>query len=150
MKVKKEKSKAFISFCKKHDIDPDRVPEVMSFQAACKLRKINPKKLPVVKHLPVEHRKRIIADYKLTIIAEALRNNSRVDYNDTNQAKWYALFRVKASTKRKSGFGLSYDGYGGWSTVSVVGVRLCFHDWNIAKFFGIRFLALHKDHHLYT
>lgn len=145
-----KKSKRFIALCKKYGVDPDKVPEILSFEAACKDRKVDPKKLPVVRSLPRRHQKRQIADYKLTIIAEALREGKTVNYNDTDQYKYFALFEVKANDKKPSGFGLSCVGCDGWDAVSDVGVRLCFHDWNVAKFFGMHFISLHRDHHLYT
>ena len=148
--MEQKKSKAFLNFCKKIDVNPDNVPEVMSFEAACKDRKVDPKKLPVVTGLPARHRKFIISGYKLAIIAEAIRGGKTANYNDTNETKYFPVFKVKADSKRTSGFGLSYSYYGGWGTDSSVGVQLCFPNWDMQRFFAERFLSLHKDYHLYT
>jgi hypothetical protein len=144
-----KKTSKFIKLCKKYGVDPDKVPEILSFEAACKVLRLNPKKLPIVTGIPARHRKRNISDYKLTIIAEAIRGKDKLNYNDTNQAKWFPYFRVKADAKRPSGFGLSFNYYGSWYSYSDVGVRLCFLEWNQAKFFGMHFLKLHEEHHLY-
>jgi hypothetical protein len=144
------KSKKFIALCKKYGVDPEMVPEVLSFEAACKIVGVSPKKLPGVSRVRVKDRKRIIADHKLTIIAEALRGDYVPNYNDTSERKYFAWFQVKADAKRTSGFGLSYHVCVLWSSSSRVGVRLCFPNWDQAKFFGTHFLKLHTDHHLYT
>ena len=144
-----EKSKKFIKLCAKYGVDPENVPEVLDFESACKITGNDPGKLPIVKEIPPKHRNRIVADYKLSIIAEAL-GGGNPDYTDTNQYKYFPYFEVKADKKRKSGFGLSYCGYVSWYSISVVGVRLCFPNWDQAKFFGNHFIGLHKDHQLLT
>ncbi|TMI67947.1 MAG: hypothetical protein E6H09_23505 [Bacteroidetes bacterium] len=145
-----KKSKRFIALCKKYGVDPEKVPEVLTFESACKAVGVSPKKLPGVSHLPVRHRKRLVADYKLTIVAEALRGGKKANYNDSGEFKYFPVFRVKASEKKPSGFGLSCGDYVFWYSDSFVGVRLCFPTWDQAKFFGMHFLKLHTDHHLYT
>jgi hypothetical protein len=145
-----KKSKRFIALCKKYGVDPERVPEVLTFESACKSVGGSSKKLPGVSHLPKKHRKRLIADYKLTIIAEALRGGKKANYHDKNEYKYFPWFVVKADEKRPSGFGLSCVGCAYRGSDSGVGVRLCFPTWDQAKFFGMHFLKLHTDHHLYT
>lgn len=146
-----EKSKAFLKLCKKYGVNPDNVPEVLSFEDGCKITGDDPKKLPIVTGIAVRHRKHIIADYKLSIIAEAIKGkNVKADYTNTDERKYNALFEVKATKKQPSGVGLSSDGCVHWDALSLVGVRLCFPNWDMAKFFGCHFLGLHTDHHLYT
>ncbi len=144
------KSKTFIKLCKKYGVNPDNVPEVLSFEDACKITKDDPKKLPVVTGIAARHRKRIVADYQLSIIAEALKGNKKPNYNNTGEYKYNAVFVVKAGKKDPSGVGLSCHVCDGWLSDSHVGVRLCFPNYDIAKFFGQHFIALHTDHHLYT
>jgi hypothetical protein len=103
-----KKTAAFKRLCKKHDVDPELIPEITSFEDACLATGRDPKKLPGVTSIPKEHRKRIIADYKLTIIAEALREGKQVDYTNQN-SKYFPVFKVQADEERPSGFGLSYD-----------------------------------------
>ena len=84
-----KKSKRFIALCKKYGVDPEKVPEVLTFESACKAVGVSPKKLPGVSHLPVRHRKRLVADYKLTIVAEALRGGKKANYNDSGEFKYF-------------------------------------------------------------
>jgi hypothetical protein len=148
--MQQSKSKKFITLCKKYGVDPDNVAEVLNFEDACKITKDNPKKLPIVTGIAKRHQKRQIADYKLSIIAEAMRGGGKADYNDAGEGKYFAVFRVKADKKRPSGFGLSCGYYDLWASGSAVGVRHCFLNSDQAIFFGKHFLALHIDHHLYT
>jgi hypothetical protein len=144
-----QKSKKFIALCKKYGVNPDVVPEVMDFEAACKITGDDPTQLPIVEHVAARHQKRLLSDYKLSIIAEALKDNKKVDYT-TNQFKYNSVFRVKATKKNPSGVGLSYGDYDYWRASSGVGVRLCFPNRDTESFFGQHFLGLHTDHQLYT
>lgn len=148
--MQKSKSKEFIKLCKKYGVDPNNVEEVPSFEAACKITGDDPKKLPVVSGIALRHRKRNVADYKLSIIADALRGDWKPDYTNPNEWKYHAVFTVKANKKNTSGSGLSYHGYDCWYTRSYVGVRLCFPNYDTAKFFGCHFIKLHEDHHLFN
>ena len=145
-----EKSKKFIQLCKKYQVDPDNIPEILSFEDACKVTGDDPARLPAVIGIPLKHQKRLMADYKLSIIADALRNNKPPDYNNLDEDKYFALFSVEANKKKPSGFGLSFSDYVYWYTASGVGVRLCFPTRELTIFFGKHFIDLHKDHHLYT
>lgn len=145
-----EHTKPFIQLCKKYGVNPDNIPvEVLSFEEGCKLTGENPKKLPIVTGIPVRHRKHIVADYKLTIIAEAMKSKQLANYTDGSD-KYHAVFVVNATKKQPSGSGLSYRGYDLWFSLSYVGVRFCFPNYDMAKFFGCHFLGLHTDFHLYT
>lgn len=144
-----KKSAAFKKLCKQHGVDPEAIPEITSFEEACAATGRDPNKLPGVSELPTEHQKRIIADYKLTIIADALREGKNVDYTNTN-SKYFPYFQVKADKERPSGFGLSYDVNDGWLSCASVGVRLCFPTWELAEYFGKQFIDLHTDHQLLT
>jgi hypothetical protein len=144
------KSAEFKKLCKQHDVDYTLIPEVKSFEEACEKLGIDPTKLPTVKGLSPRYQKRLIADYKLSVIADALREGKDVDYTDTDKYKYFPVFSVQASEDKPSGFGLSSDYYDGWASVSSVGVRLCFPNRDLAKYFGKQFIELHKDHHLLT
>lgn len=148
--MQKLKSKKFLALCKKYGVDPEKVREVLSYEEACKIIGVNPKKLPLVSDIPVRHRKRIVADYKLSIIAEALRDKKKPNYNDTNEEKYFPYFRVRANKAKPSGFGLSCDGHDLWRSGTTVGSRLCFQNADTARFFGCHFLKLHIDHQLFT
>lgn len=143
-------SKSFLKLCTKYGVDANNIPvEITSFEKACKAQGFDPKKLPGVSRLPKRHQKRIIADYKLTIIAEAMKGGKHANYTDGSW-KYWPVFLVKADDKRPSGFGLSCFDCGGWYSHASVGVRLCFPNSDQAIFFGKHFLKLHTDHHLLT
>ncbi len=155
--MQQQKSKEFLRLCKKYGVNPDNVNEVLSFEAACKITGDDPKKLPIVSGIALRHRKRIIADHKLTVIAEALKTDltgktkERIDVDYTSSDwKYFARFLVKANKDKRSGSGLSYYDSDHWTSHSYVGVRLCFNNSDTAIFFGKHFQKLHEDHHLYT
>lgn len=157
--MQQQKSKEFLRLCKKYGVNPDNVNEVLSFEAACKITGDDPKSLPVVTKCATRHQKRLISDYMLSIIAEALKTDLSgkehvrrdVDYTNSDEYKYHPVFWVNATKKKQSGSGLSYDDCGGWYSHSYVGVRLCFGgNRDAAIFFGKHFLKLHEDHHLYT
>ena len=148
--MENKKSKKFITLCKKYGVDPDNIAnEVLSFEDACKIKGENPKHLPLVGKISERHRKRIIVDYKLSIIAEALRSDKTADYTNSSEVKYCPYFQVKADKKRPSGFGLSYGGCVVWYSDSTVGVRLCFENRDTEIFFGKHFIKLHEEHQLY-
>lgn len=119
-----KKSKKFLKVCKSLGLDPNTIPEIMSFEKACKMRKIKPV-LPIVNHLPERHRARQIADYKLAIITEAfnLQPDGTVwepNYNDDSEWKYEPRFWIDADAKNPSGFGL----LGARTTMAGVRTRL--------------------------
>jgi hypothetical protein len=144
------KSKEFIDLCESYEVDPDNVPEITSFEAACKVTGDDPESLPDVSRCATRHQKRMISDYKLSIIADALRGGKNVDYTNGSEWKHFPVFTVEADNERPSGFGLSFDCYDDWLAFSFVGVRLCFQNEDVAIFFGKHFLSLHVDHQLLT
>lgn len=147
--MEKVKSEEFIKLCKEYGVNPDNVPEVLSFEAACKITGDDSEKLPGITDINPKHSKRVVSDYKLSIIAEALGGGDP-DYTDMGQYKYNAVFEVDADEDRKSGFGLSFGVFDGWLSRSSVGVRLCFPTRDQARFFGKHFIGLHKDHQLLT
>jgi len=153
------KSKEFLQLCKQYGVNPDNVNEVLSFDAACEITGDDPNSLPIVSNCAARHQNRLISDYQLSIIAEALKTDltgedkkrKDVDYTNNNEYKYNAVFLVKATEDNRSGSGLSFDGCDFWLSVSTVGVRLCFGDnKDAAIFFGKHFLPLHIHHQLYT
>ena len=147
-----QKSTEFIKLCEKYEVDPDQVPEILSFEDACKVTGDDPAALPVVTGVAVRHQKRQIADHKLSIIAEALRGGvgKECDYTNRNEWKYFPVFEVQADKDRPSGFGLSFGVCDHWAASSYVGVRLCFQNEDVAAFFGKHFIDLHTDHQLLT
>lgn len=144
-----KQSAAFKKFCKKIGVDPNAIPEINSFEDACKVTGDDPKALPIVKHLPVARRKPVIALFKLEIITAALNGQWRADYTNYDEWKYFPYFKVKADSKRTSGFGLSFDVNDYWFTYTHVGVRLCFKTSDLARYAGHKFLDLYEDAYLF-
>jgi len=144
------KSKKFITLCKKYGVNPDKVNEVMSFEQACEITGDDPTQLPIVDKVAVRHQKRLIADYKLSIITEALRDNKRPDYNNADQWKYFPVFEVHATKENPSGSSLSFFLDFFWRRNASVGVRLCTLNSDSTRFSALHFAELHKDHQLYT
>ena len=117
--------------------------KVKSFEDACQLLGIEPN-VPEVSMLPDNHQKAIVAHYKLVIIAEAINEGWKPNWDNWDERKYYPWFNMSSS----SGAGLSYDGFGRWGTGSGVGSRLCFKTWELAEYIGKTFIDLYKDYFL--
>ena len=118
--------------------------KVKSFEDACQLLGIEPN-VPEVSMLPENHKKAIVAHYKLVIIAEAVNEGWKPNWDNWDERKYYPWFDLEGSS---SGAGFSYDVYDGWRTVSSVGSRLCFKTWELAEYIGKTFIDLYKDYFL--
>lgn len=79
------------------------------------------------------------AHMKLTIIARSLNEGWVPDWSDGSQYKYVPYFEYKA------GFGLSYYGYGHWSTRTYVGSRLCFKSSDLAVYAAKQFADIYND-----
>jgi len=118
--------------------------KVKSFEDACQLLGIEPN-IPEVSMLPENHQKAIVAHYKLVIIAEAVNEGWRPNWDNWDERKYYPWFDLEGSS---SGAGFSYDGCDGWFADSDVGSRLCFKTWELAEYIGKTFIDLYKDYFL--
>lgn len=76
---------------------------------------------------------------KLQIIAEALNESWKPDWDDSNQYKWFPYFRPG------SGFCFSRTGYDYTYTCAAVGSRLCFKTEELAEYAGKQFEELYKE-----
>jgi hypothetical protein len=77
---------------------------------------------------------------KLIIIAKALNEGWKPDWADSSQYKYIPWF------EEKSGFGLSYVGYGIWDANTSVGSRLCYKNREIAIYAANHFKDLYNDY----
>lgn len=116
--------------------------KIKSFEDACQLLGIATN-LPEVSLLPENHQKAILAHYKLVIIAEALNEGWKPNWDDDDEYKYYPYFDMEGSS---SGSGFSSDGYGGWSSGTHVGSRLCFKSRELARYTGETFIDLYKEY----
>jgi hypothetical protein len=144
----KTKSSGFKKLCQTIDVDYKQIPEITSFADACKALKLEDGCLPDVAAFPEEHQKALTAHAQLIIIAQALNEGWKPDWNDGNQYKYYPWFEVQASADKPSGFGFSYTYYDYWYSFASVGSRLCFKSRTLALYAGKQFADLYKEYFL--
>src|SRR5688572_10738351 len=93
---------------------------IKSFEEACNALKIETT-VPDYSYAPEEDRAALEAHYKLVIIAKALNEGWKPNWNDHNEYKHYPWFY-----NYKSGVGFSHNDYDYSRTLTTVGSRLCF------------------------
>jgi hypothetical protein len=123
--------------------------DIKTFEDACKVVNLKAEEIPDLSAMPERFRKRAIADFKLSIIAEALNEGWQPNWNDLDQYKYYPWFIINASSDNTAGSGLSCDDYVHTLTVTGVGSRLCYKTKELAKYAGEQFIDLYTDHQLY-
>ena len=116
--------------------------KVKSFEDACQLLGIKPN-LPQVTILLESHQKAIVSHYKLVIIAEALNEGWKPNWNDFSEYKYSPWFDMEGTS---SGSGFSCVDYEFWTTLSYIGSRLCFKNKELALYIGETFIDLYKDY----
>lgn len=113
---------------------------VKSFEDACQVLGISTN-VPEVKGLPRKHQKAIIANYKLIIIAEALNEGWKPNWQDSDEYKYYPWFDMS----NPAGVGYSYTNHAASYTIASVGSRLCLKNRELAIYFGQTFTDLFND-----
>jgi hypothetical protein len=115
--------------------------KVKTFEDACKVLGLNPD-LPLVTHLPKKDRQSIIAYYKLIIIVRALNEGWEPDFTNSTQLKYWNWFYfsnagcfVSASTY-----------YTPSDTITPVGSRLCFKEFELAEYASEQFRELYLEY----
>jgi hypothetical protein len=117
--------------------------EIKTFEDACtKLGLDAAKLLPDFSMFPEQHQKAMKAHAKLIIIAEALNDGWKPDWENGKWDKYYPWFVMGSP----SGSGFSFRGYDHWNTSSNAGSRLCFKSDEIAEYAGKQFEELYKDY----
>lgn len=120
--------------------------KIKTFEDACKVLGIEPT-VPEFSGVEESERKALIAHYKLTVIARALNNGWKPNWNDWNQWKYYPWFRM-GDNGGSPGVGSSFYGFGRDYARSAVGSRLCFESEELANYAGQQFEELYKDYFL--
>lgn len=118
--------------------------KITTIEEAFKAKGLDPNNLPDVSMLPVELRDYIVAQYQLTIVVKALNEGWEPDWSNEDQWKYYPWFNVEKNADKPSGFGLSYFVFGVWSAGTGVGSRLCFANWETAKYAADTFTELYE------
>lgn len=113
---------------------------VKSFEDACQVLGISTN-VPEVKGLPRKHQKAIIANYKLIVIAEALNEGWKPNWQDSDEYKYYPWFDMS----NPAGVGYSDTYNTASSTNANVGSRLCLKNRELAIYFGQTFTDLFND-----
>lgn len=113
---------------------------VKSFEDACQVLGISTN-VPEVKGLPRKHQKAIIANYKLIIIAEALNEGWKPNWQDSDEYKYYPWFDMS----NPAGVGFSYTYNTASNTIANIGSRLCLKNRELAIYFGQTFTDLFND-----
>lgn len=113
---------------------------VKSFEDACQVLGISTN-VPEVKGLPRKHQKAIIANYKLIIIAEALNEGWKPNWQDSDEYKYYPWFDMS----NPAGVGYSLTHYTASITDASIGSRLCLKNRELAIYFGQTFTDLFND-----
>lgn len=75
---------------------------------------------------------------KLKVIAEALNEDWKPNWNDLSQPKYVPWFKW-------NGTKFVYDGYDGWSSFTHVGSRLCFCNSDLAVYIATQFEELYNE-----
>lgn len=113
---------------------------VKSFEDACQVLGISTN-VPEVKGLPRKHQKAIIANYKLIVIAEALNEGWKPNWQDSDEYKYYPWFDMS----NPAGVGYSNTRNAASHTSANVGSRLCLKNRELAIYFGQTFTDLFND-----
>lgn len=113
---------------------------VKSFEDACQVLGISTN-VPEVKGLPRKHQKAIIANYKLIVIAEALNEGWKPNWQDSDEYKYYPWFDMS----NPAGVGYSYTYNAASLTRAYLGSRLCLKNRELAIYFGQTFTDLFND-----
>ena len=113
--------------------------KIKTFANACKKLGISTA-LPNVEMMPKHLQKQVIADYKLVVIAEALNDGWKPNWNDTSEYKYYPWFKMSSS-----GSEFSYYVYDFGYASTVVGSRLVFKSRELAEYAGKQFEAEYKE-----
>lgn len=113
---------------------------VKSFEDACQVLGISTN-VPEVKGLPRKHQKAIIANYKLIVIAEALNEGWKPNWQDSDEYKYYPWFDMS----NPAGVGCSNSHYTASYATANLGSRLCLKNRELAIYFGQTFTDLFND-----
>lgn len=113
---------------------------VKSFEDACQVLGISTN-VPEVKGLPRKHQKAIIANYKLIVIAEALNEGWKPNWQDSDEYKYYPWFDMS----NPAGVGYSSTYNTASNTFANFGSRLCLKNRELAIYFGQTFTDLFND-----
>ena len=122
--------------------------EIKNYEDVCKALGIDTNALPDVSALPEKDQQPVIAQYKLTKVAEALNEGWQPDWSNHRQWKYYPWLDVVKDESKPSGFGLSSYVCGYTIASTYVGSRLVFATSDVAKHAFTHFKDLYETYFL--
>ena len=119
---------------------------IKTFEEACSKLSLDPLQiLPNLSFYPKTHQKSVIAISKLFIIAEAVNEGWKPNWNDRSQYKWFPWFDMEVDENNPSGFRFYASGYVLSFTGTAGGSRLCFKTKEKSNHVGKIFIDLFRD-----
>jgi hypothetical protein len=122
--------------------------KIKSFEDACSHLGIGTE-LPEVANIDPDHKKSIIAFYKLSVIIGALNEGWKPDWSDSKQRKWFNWF-FAYNYGGAAGLGCSYTAYAPSDAAASIGSRLCSKTEALAKYTVEKFKDLYEDYLLFN
>lgn len=116
--------------------------KITSYEDACKALNIQAINEEVFNVFPKEDRKSMIAYHKLTVIARALNNGWMPDWENTNERKFYPIFRYVSA-----GLSCAYTINAASNASAYLGSRLCFSSPVLAEYAADHFADLYRDYY---
>lgn len=123
----------------KKELNSNVIDRVKSYEDACAEVGIEPIDEKEMLHLGF--RRDEIDRRKLEVIAFALNEQEYLDWNNSNQEKWYPYFDFSGP----SGVAFGAAGYGFSYAVAGAASRLCFKSEKLARYAGETFPELYKN-----
>lgn len=109
---------------------------IKSFEDACSMFGYDPADYTI--HEEMDGIDKAAAAFrKLAVIAQALNDGWKPDWNNSSEYKYYPYFDMRS--------GFSFDDVGNYYSRSNLGSRLCFKTEALAKYAGTQFLELYKQ-----
>lgn len=113
--------------------------DIKTFEDACAKLQLNPETvLPDLIGFPSQHQKALLSHAKLVIIAEAVNDGWKPNWDNDDEYKYYPWFDMEN--------GFVFYGFVFSARFSDVGSRLCFRSREIAEYIGKQFEDLYKDY----
>jgi hypothetical protein len=121
--------------------------KITSYEHACEVLGIKPEDILDVSRVREKDQKAFIDLFKLSIIIEANNklNEWEIDWEDSNQEKYYPWMWVVKDNERPSGLGLSYSDCVSTRSGTDVGSRLSVGTENEAEYIGKDFMSLYES-----
>ncbi len=119
--------------------------EITTVEKAFKLMKLDLNVKPTIEGLPSNFSNALDKSYQLMVVAEALREGWKPDYNNDDQRKYEPWFDMEEYASNPSGFRFVDSSYSDTNALSVLGPLLCQETKEKSDFLGRTFVDLFKE-----